>query len=273
MGALFFPPGFRGPRWPNGALGAHRTGFSGRSLRPHRADRTDQPRPDLRPRARSGTRLRPRRRTRLRRAGRGARLRRTRWRTRGAGGRTRRPTELVKAAAGITFHRASFLRRKRDADFRRQKARTPLYAEVRRRVSGGAGGSDSSCGVALVHYGLLAQRSPHPSASRPPSPSGKALTTLYKLKCCIFLRYTVPLKAFPWGEGGPAQAGSDEGHLPNGIARVPTHLRPTQNTTLLPLQRSTKSAKIKRPCQKGRKDALLRKKRLASPSQIQDGRG
>ena len=178
-----------------GALGAHRTGFSGRSLRPHRADRTDQPRPDLRPRARSGARLRPRRRTRLRRAGRGARLRRTRgrarWRTRGAGGRTRRPTELVKAAAGITFHRASFLRRKRDADFRRQKARTPLYAGVRRRVSGGAGGSDSSCGVALVHYGLLAQRSPHPSASRPPSPSGKALA---------------------------------------------------------PLQRSTKSAKIKRPC-------------------------
>ena len=187
LGALFFPPGFRGPRWPNGALGAHRTGFSGRSLRPHRADRTDQPRPDLRPRARSGTRLRPRRRTRLRRAGRGARLRRTRGRTRGAGGRTRRPTELVKAAAGITFHRASFLRRKRDADFRRQKARNPLYAGVRRRVSGGAGGSDSPCGVALVHYGLLAQRNPHPSASRPPSPSGKALATLYKLKCCIFL--------------------------------------------------------------------------------------
>ena len=182
LGALFFPPGFRGPRWPNGALGAHRAGFSGRSLRPHRADRTDQPRPDLRPRARSGTRLRPRRRTRLRRA---------RWRTRGAGGRTRRPTELVKAAAGITFHRASFLRRKRDADFRRQRARNPLYAKVRRRVSGGAGGSDSPCGVALVHYGLLAQRSPHPSASRPPSPSGKALA---------------------------------------------------------PLQRSTKSAKIKRPC-------------------------
>lgn len=132
FGALFFSPGFRGPRRPNGALGAHRAGFSGRSLRPHRADRTDQPRPDLRPRARSGTRLRPRRRTRLRRAGRGARLRRTRgrarWRTRGAGGRTRRPTELVKAAAGITFHRASFLRRKRDADFRRQKARNPLYA-------------------------------------------------------------------------------------------------------------------------------------------------
>ena len=191
LGALFFSPGFRGPRRPNGALGAHRAGFSGRSLRPHRADRTDQPRPDLRPRARSGTRLRPRRRTRLRRAGRGARLRRTRWRTRGAGGRTRRPTELVKAAARITFHRASFLRRKRDADFRRQKARTPLYAGRRRRVSGGAGGSDSSCGVALVHYGLLAQRSPHPSASRPPSPSGKALA---------------------------------------------------------PLQRSTKSAKIKRPC-------------------------
>ena len=173
LGALFFPPGFRGPRRPNGALGAHRAGFSGRSLRPHRADRTDQPRPDLRPRARSGTRLRPRRRTRLRRA----RLRRARRRTRGAGGRTRRPTELVKAAAGITFHRASFLRRKRDADFRRQKARNPLYAEGRRRVSGGSGGSDSPCGVALVHYGLLAQHSPHPSASRPPSPSGKALPT------------------------------------------------------------------------------------------------
>ena len=194
MGALFFSPGFRSSRWPNGALGAHRTGFSGRSLRPHRADRTDQPRPDLRPRARSGTRLRPRRRTRLRRAGRGARLRRTRGRARRTGGRTRRtggrtgrPTELVKAAARITFHRASFLRRKRDADFRRQKARTPLYAEVRRRVSGGAGGSDSSCGVALLHYGLLAQRSPHPSASRPHSPSGKSLATLYKLKCCIFL--------------------------------------------------------------------------------------
>ena len=182
LGALFLSPGFRGSRWPNGALGAHRTGFSGRSLRPHRADRTDQPRPDLRPRARSGTRLRPRRRTRLRRT-RG----RARRRTRGAGGRTRRPTELVKAAAGITFHRASFLRRKRDADFRRQKARNPLYAKVRRRVSGGAGGSDSPCGVALVHYGLLAQRSPHPSASRPPSPSRKALATLYKLKCCIFL--------------------------------------------------------------------------------------
>ena len=141
FGALFFSPGFRGPRRPNGALGAHRAGFSGRSLRPHRADRTDQPRPDLRPRARSGTRLRPRRRTRLRR---------TRGRARRAGGRTRRPTELVKAAAGITFHRASFLRRKRDADFRRQKARNPLYAGVRRRVSGGSVGFVVRCRLSTL---------------------------------------------------------------------------------------------------------------------------
>ena len=35
--------------------------------------------------------------------------------------------------------------------------------------------------VALVHNRFLAQRSPHPSASRPPSPSGKALITLYNL--------------------------------------------------------------------------------------------
>jgi len=36
---------------------------------------------------------------------------------------------------------------------------------------------------------------------------------------------------------------------------------------LFPLQNSTKSARMKRPCQKGRKDALLQKQRLArSPS-------
>ena len=33
--------------------------------------------------------------------------------------------------------------------------------------------------VALVHNRFLAERGPHPSASRPPSPSGKALITLY----------------------------------------------------------------------------------------------
>ena len=71
-------------------------------------------------------------------------------------------------------------------------------------------GGSEWCHSALVHDRILAQRSPHSSASRPPSPSGKALA---------------------------------------------------------PLQRSTKSAKIKRPCQKGRKDALLQKQRLArSPS-------
>ena len=40
-------------------------------------------------------------------------------------------------------------------------------------------GQGASPGSALVHYGSLSAGSPHPSASRPPSPSGKALITLY----------------------------------------------------------------------------------------------
>ena len=37
-------------------------------------------------------------------------------------------------------------------------------------------------GGGLVHYGSVAVGSPHSSASRPPSPSGKALGTRYKLE-------------------------------------------------------------------------------------------
>ena len=45
----------------------------------------------------------------------------------------------------------------------------------------------ASDGRSLVHYGLLAGRSPHPSASRPPSPSGKALVrTVYHKKVQLF---------------------------------------------------------------------------------------
>ena len=40
-------------------------------------------------------------------------------------------------------------------------------------------GQGASPGSALVHYGSLSAGSPHPSASRPPSPSGKALVALY----------------------------------------------------------------------------------------------
>ena len=43
------------------------------------------------------------------------------------------------------------------------------------------------CGSTLVHYGLLAAGSPHSSALRPPSPSGKALATPYKLEMLYLL--------------------------------------------------------------------------------------
>ena len=52
-------------------------------------------------------------------------------------------------------------------------------------------GGTASCGVTLVHDGVLTVGSPHPSASRPPSPQGKALGG----------------RAFPEGEGGPAKPG------------------------------------------------------------------
>ena len=35
-------------------------------------------------------------------------------------------------------------------------------------------GGSVSCHVVLVHYGSVAGRGPHPSASQPPSPQGKA---------------------------------------------------------------------------------------------------
>ena len=131
---LSFFSGFRGPRGTNGTLGTHgagRTRLSGRTLGPHRADGADQPGSDLRPRPGSGTGFWTRTRPRLRpgfRSRRRAGIRRTRRGARGARGRAGRPAKLVKAAAGITFHRASFLRKTRDEDFRGQKARNSLYA-------------------------------------------------------------------------------------------------------------------------------------------------
>ena len=69
----------------------------------------------------------------------------------------------------------------------------------------------------LVHNGLLAVGSPHSSASRPPSPQGKAWgDTIHHKKCSTANLYRVD-RAFPEGEGGPAQAGSDEGHLPQSL--------------------------------------------------------
>ena len=74
--------------------------------------------------------------------------------------------------------------------------------------------------VALVHNRFLAERGPHPSASRPPSPSGKALPTQYKLEGLYLSMTNGTTQSLPLGEGGPAQAGSDEGDLPSGIGRV-----------------------------------------------------
>ena len=60
-------------------------------------------------------------------------------------------------------------------------------------------GGSVSCGVLLVHYGVLAVGSPHPSASRPPSPSGKALPTRYKLAVLYFLMINGTTQSFPLG--------------------------------------------------------------------------
>ena len=65
-------------------------------------------------------------------------------------------------------------------------------------------GGSEWCHSALVHNRILAQRSPHSSASRPPSPQGKALVTPCKF-VITFLSSTTK-KAFPEGEGGPGEA-------------------------------------------------------------------
>ncbi|MFR6378642.1 MAG: hypothetical protein ACLUNZ_01185 [Evtepia sp.] len=88
---------------------------------------------------------------------------------------------------------------------RRRRGRHAVKVRHRRRrdwISGSAW-----CVGTLVHYGLLAAGSPHSSASRPPSPSGKALATPCKLECChLLMIYRTTIKAFPWGEGGPGEA-------------------------------------------------------------------
>ena len=72
-------------------------------------------------------------------------------------------------------------------------------------------GGSVSCHVVLVHYGAVAGRGPHPSASQPPSPSGKAFFVIDQRDVVASLHSVG--RAFPWGEGGPASAGSDEGNV------------------------------------------------------------
>ena len=55
------------------------------------------------------------------------------------------------------------------------------------------------CASTLVHYGLLAAGSPHSSASRPPSPSGKALATPYKLEMLYLLMINGITQSLPLG--------------------------------------------------------------------------
>ena len=98
----------------------------------------------------------------------------------------------------------------------RGAARTWCPAEPDDLMRGSA-----SDGRSLVHYGLLAGRSPHPSASRPPSPSGKALVrTVYHKKVQLF-KLVLRKQSLPQrGRWAGHQPGSDEGDLPKGIGRV-----------------------------------------------------
>ena len=61
-------------------------------------------------------------------------------------------------------------------------------------------GGSEWCHSALVHDRILAQRSPHSSASRPPSPSGKAFFVVDERNVITNLHGVT--RAFPWGEGG-----------------------------------------------------------------------
>ena len=75
--------------------------------------------------------------------------------------------------------------------------------------------------VALVHNRFLAERGPHPSASQPPSPSGKALPTQYKLEGLYLSMINDAAQSLPLGgRWAGHQPGSDEGDLPSGIGRV-----------------------------------------------------
>ena len=60
-------------------------------------------------------------------------------------------------------------------------------------------GGSEWCHSALVHDRFLAQRSPHSSASRPPSPSGKALATPYKLEVLYLLMINGITQSLPLG--------------------------------------------------------------------------
>ena len=53
--------------------------------------------------------------------------------------------------------------------------------------------------VALVDNRFLAERGPHPSASRPPSPSGKALPTQYKLEGLYLSMINGAIQSLPLG--------------------------------------------------------------------------
>ena len=67
-------------------------------------------------------------------------------------------------------------------------------------------GGSEWCHSALVHDRILAQRSPHSSASRPPSPSGKALATPYKLVMLYFLMINGTTQSLPLGGRWPGSS-------------------------------------------------------------------
>ena len=78
-----------------------------------------------------------------------------------------------------------------------------------------------SSDCSLVHCGLLAAGSPHPSASRPPSPSGKALVRIVYHKKVQHFKFVPRRQSLPrGGRWAGHQPGSDEGDLPKGIGRV-----------------------------------------------------
>ena len=79
-----------------------------------------------------------------------------------------------------------------------------------------------SCGVTLVHDGVLAVGSPHSSASQPPSPQGKALGgTMYHRKVQHY-KLVRRWQSLPRGGRWAGEAGSDEGnvaHLSRSVLR------------------------------------------------------
>ena len=60
--------------------------------------------------------------------------------------------------------------------------------------------------VALVHNRFLAERGPHPSASRPPSPLGKALPTQHKLEGSYLSMINGTIQSLPQGGRWPGSS-------------------------------------------------------------------